>query len=212
MVFKLISESSRIVVIAAVLAAWICCSALQGAEFQVDRDAVRLVRFISDAPIEDFDGNTELIDGYVRWSGDSLFESASPLEASELYFEVQLNGLDTGIGLRNRHMRENYLETDKFPYAYFKGNLASVRGDSVGSFQVVAEGVFGVHGSEKPKTIAVVVTPAIGGFSVHSELEVKLSDYDIEIPKLMFLKINELIKLEVSFELRGVEAQEKEEQ
>ncbi|MBK9304990.1 MAG: YceI family protein [bacterium] len=35
--------------------------------------------------------------------------------------DVDLAALDTGIGLRNRHMRENHLETDRFPQAVFRG-------------------------------------------------------------------------------------------
>lgn len=37
---------------------------------------------------------------------------------------VDLASLDTGIGLRNRHMRENHLHTDEFPEAVFSGSMA----------------------------------------------------------------------------------------
>ena len=35
-------------------------------------------------------------------------------------FEVDLRSLDTGLDLRNEHMRDKYLETDKFPNAVFE--------------------------------------------------------------------------------------------
>ncbi|MBN1998224.1 YceI family protein, partial [candidate division KSB1 bacterium] len=96
-----------------VLLLYSLCAA--AAEFQVDKTQERKVRFISDAPAEDFDGVTEDIDGYA------LFDEKNPSGENEFYFQVQLNSLDTGIGLRNRHMRDNYLETKKYPVAEFKG-------------------------------------------------------------------------------------------
>ena len=89
----------------------------------VDKSAENMVKFISDAPIEDFEGVTSSIDGYLFWEGDDL------LNQSELYFEVDLNTVDTGIGLRNRHMRENYLHTDKFPKTHFTAKL--IKADKV---------------------------------------------------------------------------------
>ena len=72
----------------------------------MDLKAKNLVAFISDAPIEDIEGVTSAIDGYVIWSGDSLTLDAN-YESSEVYFEVELAGLKTGIGLRDSHLRDN---------------------------------------------------------------------------------------------------------
>jgi polyisoprenoid-binding protein YceI len=80
------------------------------AEYHVDRKGQNLVKFISDAPLDNFEGTTDNVDGYIVWDGDN------PVNNSEFHFEAELSTLDTGIGLRNRHMRENYLETDKYPW------------------------------------------------------------------------------------------------
>lgn len=168
-------------------------------EYHVDRDRDRLVRFICDAPFENFDGVTELVDGYVEWEGDSLSESADLLDNSHLYFEVRLDGLDTGIGLRNRHMRDNYLETEKYPYAHFTGRLTQVERDPTGGFTVTADGVFHVHGVDRQRIFIATVSPVGDGFHVRGSFEVKLSDHNIGIPKIMFLKINEIIELEIDF-------------
>ncbi len=69
------------------------------AEYQVDKSQKNLVKFISDAPMEDFEGVTDKIDGYLFFEGDNL------LQGSEMYFEVDLNSLDTGIGLRLQKAR-----------------------------------------------------------------------------------------------------------
>ena len=78
-------------------------------ELQVDKSKTNVVKFTAKAPsflslapvVGSFDGVTAKIDGYVFWTGSDMKSD------SELYLEVDLNSLDTGIGLRNRHMREN---------------------------------------------------------------------------------------------------------
>lgn len=174
---------------------------VSAAEYHVDRDKDNLVRFISDAPLEDFEGVTDRIDGFVVWKGDALNEGDSLLE-SEFYFEVELNGLDTGIGLRNRHMRENYLETEKYPFTYYSGRIQRVEKTADGNFVAAAQGKFYIHGIEKEMTIECTVSPTESGFMVESNFEVRLTEFEIDIPKLMFLKIDENIKLALSFYLK----------
>ena len=79
-------------------------------EYNVDKSAKNIVKFISDAPMEDFEGITDKIDGYL------INDDISNLKNSEFYFEVDLNSVKTGIALRDRHMREDYLNTAK-PFA-----------------------------------------------------------------------------------------------
>lgn len=167
-------------------------SSIQAEEYHVDKEQENLVKFISDTPIDKFEGLTDNIDGYVYWEGiDSLMES-------ELYFEVQLNDLDTGIGLRNRHMRENYLHTDKYPIAAYKAKLNLVKKLSENVFEVFATGTMSLHGVDKSLKASATVTHNNDLLKVESEFEIKLSDFNIEIPKLMFMKISEIIAIKLN--------------
>jgi polyisoprenoid-binding protein YceI len=176
-------------------------SSASTAEYNIDTSKDNLVRFISDAPLEDFDGVTDQIDGYVFWEGDVLPEDMSGLESSELYFEVKLATLDTGIGLRNRHMRDNYLETDKYPYASFKARLNEIRQLSDTLYSAIAAGQMSIHGNENPLRVTTTIIPHDKGFRIKCNFEVNLDDFDIEVPKFMFLKISEIIRLELDFYL-----------
>ena len=172
------------------------------AEYHVDKTRPNLVKFISDALVEDIEGVTGDIDGYLFW------EDGDTLGTSEIYFEVDLNTVDTGIGLRNRHMRENYLETDKYPMTYFKGKLIRKTHEQSGILSVTAEGVMFIHGIEQKKSIQANLIPEEGGFHIKTSFSVALPDYDIEVPQLMFLKINEIIKLELDVYLKKISKQE----
>src|SRR5215468_4263304 len=48
-------------------------------------------------------------------------------DGSVLKFTVPLAGLQTGIGLRDRHMREKYLQVDKYPDAVLELPWSSVK-------------------------------------------------------------------------------------
>ena len=176
---------------------------LVGQEYQVDPDADNTVTFISRASIEQFEGVTSLIDGYVLLTTPRLEPGLGGAE-TELYFEVDLASLDTGITLRNRHMRDNYLEVRAFPYATLEGRLGSVQARADGGFGVALVGTLGIHGVSKRVSVQCDVTEEGLGYRTQCSWQVLLSDYEIEIPKIMFLKLANEIRLELDFVLMPV--------
>ena len=96
-------------------------------------------------------------------------------------------------------MRDNYLETDRFPYATFAGAFASVVEGQDGTFQVTGDGDLSIHGHSRPVEVACAVALSGRGYRVRCAFEVLLSDFDIEIPKVMFMKLANEIRLELDF-------------
>ncbi len=174
-------------------------------EWQVDLTKPRVAKFISRAPLEEFEGITEDIDGYLYWEDDSLFKN------NQFYFEVNLNTLDTGIGLRNRHMRERYLETDKWPVASYQGKIVDVaKTDSAGLtvYEVQTQGTFSVHGVERDIEVAGTVEMLEAGLMrIKAAFQIELPDYNIKIPQVMFFKLNKVIKIRVMFHLKRVDGE-----
>jgi polyisoprenoid-binding protein YceI len=175
--------------------------ALEAQEYHVDLEKANQVRFLSDAPLEDFEGTTSRMDGFLYLAEGSFEGAPGSLGASEFYFEVDLASLDTGIGLRNRHMRDNYLETDRYPYATFAGKVLRLESVTGGGFYVTTNGVLSIHGVDQAREISCSANRSGEGFRVNCGFQVKLSDHDIPIPKLMFLKINETMELDLDFYL-----------
>jgi polyisoprenoid-binding protein YceI len=163
----------------------------------VDKSKKNVVKFISDAPVEDFEGVTNSIDGYI-------FNKEDKLDGSKLYFEVDLNTLDTDIGLRNRHMRENYLETDKYPLASYTGNIVKMAKLEDDHYKATAKGKFKVHGVERDMTIEADIYVYDDVLHVKSQFEVALTDHKIDVPSIMFVKIDENMDVRVDFFLKEV--------
>ena len=67
-----------------VFLAFISTNTFAKVEHQVDKSKKNVVKFISDAPVEDFEGITSSIDGY-------MLGEKGDFKGTELYFEVDLN-------------------------------------------------------------------------------------------------------------------------
>ena len=171
---------------------------LHGEEWQVKENSKNSVQFISSTTLLDFEGNTNKIDGYLYWEGDTIFE-----KNAELYFEVDLNSVETGNGKRDRDMREEVLETDKWPTTYFKGTIINF--SQIGSsekYDVTTKGKMFIHGVEKELEIPGIITITGNEMNIQTNFSVFLEDYSIEAPSLLaFIKVAEEIKLNLNFYL-----------
>ena len=165
-------------------------------ELHVDKTAPNRVSFTARFMGETFDGVTGRIDGYVYWK--SLDPSQGVAEGSAIYFEVDLNTLDTGIGLRNQHMREDYLKTGRYPYAAFKGRMGKMVRQGETDALVTVEGTMSIHGKDHPVTATARVTAAGERYAVSCSFPLDIRDYGIEVPSLMGAKVDPMMTIEVN--------------
>lgn len=167
-----------------------------GGDWQVDEKAKNSVTFYSSTSLLDFEGKTENIDGYMYWKGETDFG-----EDTDLYFEIQLNTFDTGIGKRNRDMRDDILETKKYPYASFKGKIVNTEiKDDV--YKVIVKGEMFLHGIKKEMEIPSVITRKNGRMNIKANFSISLKNFNITAPSLIaFIKVADEIKLELDFNL-----------
>ena len=176
----------------------ICATAYAG-EWHVDTRSENLVRFTSEVIVLTFDGVTDQIDGYLYWEGDAVFG-----KNNQLHFEVTLNALDTGIGKRDRDMRD-VLETDKWPLTTFTGTIADFKivDTTLTTYQVTTTGTFSVHGKQKQLTLPGTISlPSADRMHIQSDFTIRLSDYDIEAPSLAaFVKVSDEVVVHLDFYL-----------
>ena len=101
-------------------------------------------------------------------------------------------------------MRENYLHTDKYPFTHFTGKLSRVNEVGEGRYDVTVEGTMFIHGIEKEMTAEGTMIAAENGYEIQTNFSVALTDYNIEVPQLMFMKIDENMQLELNFFVKEV--------
>ncbi|WP_162343092.1 YceI family protein [Cyclobacterium salsum] len=151
------------------------------------------VVFLSSASLNEFTGESGKLNGLLD------------LDTNTFDFYIDLNTLETGIGLRDRHMRENYLETKEYPFAEFSGKFEESGQLNLNQpVMVKAVGTFKIHGQEKDLVIPGKVTKiSASEVLLEAEFQVKLSDYDIAIPQLMFYELSEIQQVTIKAILKN---------
>jgi polyisoprenoid-binding protein YceI len=94
------------------------------------------------------------------------------------------------------HFNENYLESDKFPSVTFKGKIREVVDLRVpGTYVVTAVGTATIHGITNPIEIKGNIVSKGDQVSLTCQFDIKLVDYKIAIPRIVFAKIAEVIRV-----------------
>jgi polyisoprenoid-binding protein YceI len=118
-------------------------------------------------------------------------------------FEFPLDTLETGIGLRDSHMKEKYLETAKFPTAKLEITDAIVPAaffnQEAGEQPITVKGNLTLHGVTKPVEVQTRLVREGKGFTAESAFKIMLTDYGISIPKYLGIVIAEDVDVKIRF-------------
>ncbi len=171
------------------------------ADYVLTPGAGSTVSFESKAPVESFRGETHTINGRFSADLDSLAGEVA------VTVEVDLASLDTGIGLRNKHMRENHLETDRFPQAVFRGaRILEAAPASLlpgGACEITLVGELDLHGVVKPLTLRAKLALSLDGvLTVTADFPVRLSDHAIPRPGFLTMKLADEQRVSLHLEAR----------
>jgi polyisoprenoid-binding protein YceI len=152
------------------------------------------ISFFSSTPVEDIEA--------INTTSTSLLNVAK----NEIVFRVPIAGFQFEKPLMQEHFNENYMETEKFPYATFKGKLSDtldLTKDTV--YRISATGMMNIHGVDKAETYTGVVEAKDGQAVLKSEFKVALKDHNIKVPKVVFANIAEEIDVKVFFQYKPYE-------
>jgi polyisoprenoid-binding protein YceI len=132
----------------------------------------------------------------------SVTPSASGSPAFDGSVAVDLRTLDTGIGLRNEHLREKYLEVAKGP-GFDTATLSEI---DLNRFNANAPGGKGsftglltLHGVKKTVSGPIEVRQADTGLRVKASFPVDLLDYTIAKPRYLGIGVKDVVQVEVAF-------------
>lgn len=140
----------------------------------------------------------EAIDGTTNDVTGTIAADLSNPASSSVQIDVNLSTLDTGNGLRNRHLRERYVQTGTYPTATFKSVSVAAPSTPVAPNQPMelkVTGDFTMHGVTKRMTtpVRVIVIPESDitrntrgpGDWIHATatFKLKLSEFGINVPE-----------------------------
>lgn len=117
----------------------------------------------------------------------------------QIMFQLGIKSLVFPRPLMQEHFNENYMESEKYANATFKGTITEdVDFTKDGNYDVTVNGLLNVHGVAKQRTIAGKINIVNGKISVYSSFDVLCDDHNIKIPKIVFTKIAEKINITVN--------------
>lgn len=119
----------------------------------------------------------------------------------ELAFSLLTNAFHFEKALMEEHFNDNYIESAKYPRATFKGTITNINSVNLakdGTYDITVTGDLTIHGVTKNITTPATITIMGGKVSAAAEINVKLKDYNIDIPAAVRNNIAETIQLAVT--------------
>jgi polyisoprenoid-binding protein YceI len=155
---------------------------------------------------------------FIDRAGEARFFSASQIENIEAINKQALSVLDIQTGeiqaavlmksfafekaLMQEHFNENYVESDKYPKATFKGkilNLKAIDFTQEGTYVLQVEGEMSLHGVTRPVSLKAEANITKGVILATAEFYLAVKDFNIDIPRLVVNNISEKIRVNVKF-------------
>lgn len=122
--------------------------------------------------------------------------------------KVSLKSYDTGIGLRDRHMKDKYLEVGKFEDAVLTIKEVSVPRSALTKeteTKLAFSGTLGLHGMQKNVQGDFTVKPGADGIKINAGFQIKLSDYGINIPSFAGITVADQVEVNATSNIERIQ-------
>ncbi len=148
--------------------------------------------------------------GKITFSSDALLEkieainqkatSVIDVATGKIEFAVLIKAFQFEKALMQEHFNENYMESDNYPKAIFKGMIAeasSIDFEKDGNYPVSVKGDLTIHGETKEVYAKGVLLVKDNKVSAKADFEVLVADYKIKIPNVVKDNIAKSVKINV---------------
>ncbi len=151
------------------------------------------VAFYSDTPIEKIEAHNT--------TSNCVFDLAT----GRIEFSTLIKGFQFEKALMQEHFNENYMESNAFPKATFKGQIENYRKidpTKNGKHVVLVSGDMNMHGVSKKVSAQAVIEVKDGTIQSSSTFQIAVADYKVAIPSLVKDQIAKSIKVTVDAVLK----------
>lgn len=146
------------------------------------------ISFLSNAPLEDIEA--------VNKTAGAVLDTKTGV----LQFALLMKGFEFKKALMQEHFNENYVESNQYPKAEFRGavvNNSEVNYATPGTYLVKVKGQLTIHGVTKELETSGTLQVANGSINATASFPVVVSDYRISIPSIVKDKVSNNVKIMV---------------
>jgi len=149
------------------------------------------MHFFSETPIENIEATSAKAEGALQ------------VATGQVSARILVNTFQFDKKLMQQHFNENYLETDKYPYATLEGKLKEPipkQGNGAAMYTLPVK--LTMHGVAKDYTVPCQIDLKDGvPTRAKGKFKVKLADHNIDIPTIVIKQIAEVIDVDFDFAL-----------
>ena len=147
------------------------------------------VKFFSEATLEDIAAENN--------NGTSVFDQGN----GNIVFSIPIQSFEFDKSLMKEHFNEKYMESEKYPKATFKGTISDFQ-NSEGVQKVQAQGSMTIHGVTRQVSYEGQIEKKGDQLRMTSTFKVRLEDYKVKIPRLLWQNIAEEVEVTVDFQYK----------
>lgn len=126
-------------------------------------------------------------------------------QTGEITSLALVKGFRFKLALMEQHFNGDYIESDRFPKAIFKGIIKDFNSEDLNSSNPKIydlNGTLQLHGKIKKINSKITVHKKGEDIKVNCELKVKPSDFNIVIPKVASTKVAGSVKITIDYLLK----------
>lgn len=146
-----------------------------------------VVTFFSSTPLEDIQAKTKDVASIID------------TESGKIAIAISMKSFQFERKLMQEHFNENYVESDKYPKAIFQGVIEGFNDIDTSPIKRIVSGTLDLHGVKKEMNIEAEFARTKGEITTTGQFFIKLEDFNIKIPKIVFKKIAEEIQVDFNF-------------
>lgn len=115
-----------------------------------------------------------------------------------------MKGFRFKLALMEEHFNENYVESEKFPKANFRGKIENFDLSKISTTanNYTIKGKLELHGKIKDIVISAKIKKGKDGIEIVSDFTVNTDDFGIEIPSVVSKKVAKKVNIRFEFVLK----------
>lgn len=115
-----------------------------------------------------------------------------------------IKGFRFKVALMEEHFNENYMESDKYPKATFKGKIENFDLTKLTSTpkDYTVKGVLEMHGKSKEITLKASLKKSSEGIDIDANFFVNTDDFGIDIPSVVSKKVSKKVAVKLDATLK----------
>ncbi|MDQ3046294.1 MAG: YceI family protein [Bacteroidota bacterium] len=145
------------------------------------------ISFFSAAPLENIEA--------MNKASKPIINSAT----NDIQMKIVITAFVFEKPLMQEHFNENYMESEKYPDATFKGKFnEKIDWTKDGEHKVSATGKLKIHGVEKDRTFDGTLTIKGGQVNLKTKFNVHIADHGVKVPSLYVQNIAEDVEVKLN--------------